>query len=64
MDLEEARRRRDAGMTSADTGRTATPGGRARDARLRREIREAFDRQRAGHVVDAAAGQDREERAT
>jgi hypothetical protein len=59
MDLEEARRRRDADMTSAETGRTATPGGRAKDARLRREIRAAFDRQRAGHVVDAAAEEDR-----
>jgi hypothetical protein len=53
MDLEDARRRREAGETGARAGRT-TPRTRAHDARLRREIREAFDRQRAGHLEDAA----------
>jgi hypothetical protein len=47
MDLAEARRRRD----NAD-GRHADAGSRASEARLRRGIREAFARQRAGHLAE------------
>jgi hypothetical protein len=47
MDLDEARLRRD----SAE-GRNVDSGSRATDARLRRGIREAFARQRAGHLAE------------
>jgi hypothetical protein len=44
MDLDEARRRRDAQATD---GRDVDAESRASDARLRHGIREAFARQRA-----------------
>jgi hypothetical protein len=47
MDLEEARLRRE---NAAD--RQSDAGSRASDARLRRGIREAFARQRAGHLAE------------
>ena len=47
MESEEARQRREAGAALASVRRRGAAERRASDARLRREIRDAFARQRA-----------------